>query len=928
MSFLSRLLGKAPAHTAVNQTAVRSSEKSAEQPRQPASERPKATQSRAAEAASNLSFGEPLLQMAFEPGAHQRSAQRRLAELLDSKAIALTDLPIRPEKLPVTLNIAAQAADAAHFEQIAGYVDDPQLWVVFATTGGAAKLRQLAASRVEGADQLRAVMKAVREKDKNVYRIAKTKLDAINSAAKRAEESRAHMHSIAETIERHSYKPFDNAYIATVEHLVGEWQAVDSEIPQDLRVRVQSAIDRAGEIISEHIRAAGAQAARESAIANAQPLREASIDELKKILIALYAATAFDASSAASVEERIGKLTSRWNDTLDYQRASQTETIEFEALRGAVQRLSRHYLKHETLQQQLDKLESEPSADAYSHAYLNVDAAIVDRSLLGDSVPSVVTLAETTTAQWREQQKAIRTAADDAERSVTQLIRRAQNALAAGRSRQAVGIRRSIEPKLAQLKSIPKHVTDRLQQLDEKLNELQDWKSFAVTPKRGELIEHMQSLIDIDRDPQELADDIKRLQEEWKALAKGVTDSDEDWAKFHEAAQAAYAPCKAFFEEQSQVRERNLEQRKALVARLAVYRDTTDWDHVDWKNVVNALRSAKQEWRTSSPTDRGATKPIEKQFDELIVDVQARLDAEYTANLERKQALVTQAQKLSSVSDLSQAANDVKRLQTAWRNVGLTPQAEGQRLWEEFKQSCDAVFDKRRHEQTERMAELEQNEERALAVCIELEGLSQRTGTELYAAAARTRELRDAFSQIGELPRDKSHEIQRRFKRATEQFEHAIAQQRVREGEEAWDNLFDASNRIRLLQLNSSEGVDAALTEYIAAIAHWPKGGKSAIEQKLKTIPKTALEENAAALRELAIRAEIATGTATPDEDQSQRRSIQLQALVKGIGRTSATVESQIEALAFEWIAIGPVPDDTYDALFARFKRSWTAARR
>jgi hypothetical protein len=342
---------------------------------------------------------------------------------------------------------------------------------------------------------------------------------------------------------------------------------------------------------------------------------------------------------------------------------------------------------------------------------------------------------------------------------------------------------------------------------------------------------------------------------------------------------------------------------------------------------VNALRAAKQEWRTCGPTERAATKPLEKQFDALIASVQARLDAEYTANIERKQALVGEAQRLAAIEDVAQAASEVKRLQTAWRGVGITPQGEGQRLWDEFKQHCDAVFDKRRQEHTDRMAELEQNEEQALTISIELEDLARRSGAELFAGAQRVRELRDAFAQVGELPRDKAREIQSRFRRAVDEFEHAIVRERNREASQAWTNLFDAANRIRLRQLQPAVDDAETLRQHIAAIEHWPKGGKQAIEHKLARPFDGDLAANASTLRAIAIRAEIAAGTPTPEADQSQRRTIQLQALVKGVGRGSAPPREQLETLAFEWVGVGPVASDLYGELFARFEKAWSSVR-
>ena len=873
---------------------------------------------------SALEFGDVLLNAAFGPeGADQRAAQKRIAELVDANVVSTEQLPAGMDKRTMLLSTLALCAGTTAFDAAAADVTDQAVWLELATAGGSAKLRYLAAQRIEGEDRLRVLIRAARDSDKNVYRVAKTKLDEIHAVAKREEETRAHILSIGETIERHSYKPFDNAYVASLEHLVGEWNAATTEIPEETRQRVAAAIDRARESITSHIRAAGVQAARESAIANAEPLRLATLEELQKILIALYSASSFSAAEAASVSARSAKLQERWSDTLHYKPASAEQQHAFDQLQRAVRKLSGALAAEGTLQQRLEAAAAAPSDQAYAR----IEALAAHASILAEQErPAIVATIVDAAKQYREQRAQQRASIVDAERQIANLIRRAQQTLASGQSRPALGIRRSIQAKLGHLPTVPKHLAERVQQLDDKLMELQDWKSFAVTPKRGELIEQMQALIGVDEDPVQLAEQIKRLQEEWRSLAKGSTDSEEDWTKFHEASQAAYQPCREHFEAQSKQREANLQKRKALLARLKGYEASTDWEHVEWKHVANAVRSAKQEWRECGPTDRGATKPLEKAFDALIDKVEARLTAEYNANLERKQSLIQQAQRLAGTQDLAQAANDVKRLQAAWREIGLTPHAEGQRLWDEFKQLCDAVFDKRRQIHNERATELKQTESQAVALCVEIEELASRSGAEILAGAARIRELREAFYALGDLPRESAQSIQRRFKRALEHFDSAVAKQRQREADVAWDNLFAASDRVRVHQLEGAETVDQ-VREYIATIKHWPKGGAQAVERKLAQAPSNP-STNEAALRVLVIRGEVATGLPTPESDQTQRRVMQLQALVNGTGRTTATPKEQLEALAFEWVAVGAVPTDGYAPLFARFRQAWEASRR
>jgi hypothetical protein len=123
------------------------------------------------------------------------------------------------------------------------------------------------------------------------------------------------------------------------------------------------------------------------------------------------------------------------------------------------------------------------------------------------------------------------------------------------------------------------------------------------------------------------------------------------------------------------------------------------------------------------------------------------------------------------------------------------------------------------------------------------------------------------------------------------------------------------------------EGSLGEIREYLGAIKHWPKGGAQALDRKLAQAVSDP-GANATALRTLAIRAEIATAQPTSEADQTQRRTMQLQALVNGTGRPTATPREQLEALAFEWIAIGPVQTAIYDELFARFEHAWQVSRR
>jgi Domain of Unknown Function (DUF349) len=261
--------------------------------------------------------------------------------------------------------------------------------------------------------------------------------------------------------------------------------------------------------------------------------------------------------------------------------------------------------------------------------------------------------------------------------------------------------------------------------------------------------------------------------------------------------------------------------------------------------------------------------------------------------------------------------------------VGLVPRDEGQRLWEEFRQHCDAVFQKRQHEFAEHSAGLETNKSKASATCEELEKIAALSGAELLDSVGRIPDLRAAFEDAGELPRGDERGLRARFERALERCERAIARQEASNVERSWTDLLDAANRVRAYRAAIAREADVAERDAlkqaaeacVASVAQWPKGGLEAVKKALAKDDAGDLQANETLLRTLCIRAEILTDVATPPEDQTLRREYQVQRLIQGLGQGITADEKQLDAMTIEWIGVGPTEEATYLALLERFER-------
>ncbi|MCE3253811.1 MAG: hypothetical protein K0Q67_2831 [Cellvibrio sp.] len=104
----------------------------------------------------------------------------------------ITPIPvaeIKPPKPVITLDIVEQTNDESELLKLA-------------SDGATSQLRQAAADKIHSRDILEQLAKAVKTKDKNVFRIVKTKLDVFKAEDAKLAELEASAIRICEKMER------------------------------------------------------------------------------------------------------------------------------------------------------------------------------------------------------------------------------------------------------------------------------------------------------------------------------------------------------------------------------------------------------------------------------------------------------------------------------------------------------------------------------------------------------------------------------------------------------------------------------------------------------------------------------------------------------------------------------------------------------
>jgi hypothetical protein len=532
-----------------------------------------------------------------------------------------------------------------------------------------------------------------------------------------------------------------------------------------------------------------------------------------------------------------------------------------------------------------------------------------------------------------EADQAQRAAEEAKAHDILGLLRQAQAALDHGGTARAARLRASIMERLPDAPALPAWFARQLEQVDSRLTELQDWKTFRVVPKRAELLQQMQALVGADIAPEELAQQIRRLRDEWRTLNRGAgEDPSDELQQFQEAADRAYEPCREHFARQAELRRENQERRAALIERLTAFAAEQAGEHPNWRAINQAIVESRREWRQYAPVDQAVVKLLQARFHAVVDELQARLDAEYARNVQAKRDLIARTAELLDLEDTRKAIDEARNLQRAWKMVGIVPRNLDNALWDDFRKQCDAVFQRSSQEAAAYAAALEANQAQATGVCEELERIAELTAEPLLSAVPQLDELCAQFESL-DLPRASVRALRQRFSNATDRCAEAVRKQRAEAARRGWTDGLAAAAQVRAYALATvqrrspaeCEALRASAASAVADLAHAPKPMRNILEQRIAAVAAGTigadLAANEAALRLLCIRAELTSGAATPPEDVELRREYQMRRLVESMGRGERADSAALDDLALEWIAVGPVEAAVHDRLLARFER-------
>jgi hypothetical protein len=209
-----------------------------------------------------------------------------------------------------------------------------------------------------------------------------------------------------------------------------------------------------------------------------------------------------------------------------------------------------------------------------------------------------------------------------------------------------------------------------------------------------------------------MQEQLRSLREQWKQTDQGGPPNHALWKRFDDACNEAHKVVEAWLDKVKAEAAEHKAQRLALIEELRAWAaDNQTAKDGDWKGFSRILYQFDSRWREAGHLSEKAFAEMQPLWKEAIQAAAAPLEAVQKQSLERRHALIEEAQALGAAPQLRIDA--VKSLQQRWQAeaqaIPLDRKHE-QKLWDAFRKPIDDAFNRKSEEREKAAAALSERD--------------------------------------------------------------------------------------------------------------------------------------------------------------------------------------------------------------------------
>jgi len=321
-----------------------------------------------------------------------------------------------------------------------------------------------------------------------------------------------------------------------------------------------------------------------------------------------------------------------------------------------------------------------------------------------------------------------------------------------------------------------KELLDKYREKKNDFSKVQEAEKYENLKKKYDIIDKIKDLVNREESINKTFHDFRSLQNEWHSIGVVPQSALKDlWENYHHSVEVFYDYIKINKE------LRDLDLKKNLEAKVLLCEKAEEL--LLEPNPVNAFRSLQDyhnQWREIGPVPQESKNEIWERFREATSQINKRHHEYFEKqkddqkkNLDAKIALCEEVEainleEIKSFKDFDEKAEKIVALQKMWRTIGFAPKKQNNKVYQRFREACDAFFEKKRSFYTDNKEIQLNNLQLKTELCFQAEALQD--STDWKATSDALIKLQKEWKEIGPVPRKQSEKTWKRFRRACDHF--------------------------------------------------------------------------------------------------------------------------------------------------------------
>ncbi|MCX6325241.1 MAG: DUF349 domain-containing protein [Bacteroidia bacterium] len=321
-----------------------------------------------------------------------------------------------------------------------------------------------------------------------------------------------------------------------------------------------------------------------------------------------------------------------------------------------------------------------------------------------------------------------------------------------------------------------KHLLEKYKEKKTDYNKVQEAEKDENLKIKYDIIDKIKDLVNREESINKTFHDFRSLQNEWHTTGAVPQSSLKDlWENYHHYVGIFYDYIKINKE------LRDLDLKKNLEAKVLLCEKAEEL--LLEPNPVNAFRYLQDfhnQWREIGPVPQESKNEIWERFKEATSQINKRHHEYFEKqkddqriNLEAKMALCEEVEainllEMKNFKEFDERADKVVELQKIWRTIGFAPKKLNNKVYQRFRDACDAFFEKKRGFYADNKEIQLNNLLLKTELCTRAETLQE--STDWKATSDALIKLQKEWKEIGPVPRKQSERSWKRFRKACDHF--------------------------------------------------------------------------------------------------------------------------------------------------------------